>query len=195
MGHVLLFHSVLGVRQGVHEAAAHLRSGGHSVNVADLFAGQVFDDYDVAGAFAESIGYEELIARALALAAAQPEGTVYAGFSAGAGLAQICADSRHDARGAVLMHGVLSLGDFGAQEWRSSLPVQIHLANRDPFLASDGADSLLKSVREADGSLELYGYPGGGHLFSDPTLPNEYDAVAAGLMLDRVSAFVSRVSG
>jgi dienelactone hydrolase len=55
MAHIALFHSVLGVRPGVTDAAARLRAAGHRVLVVDQYGGRVFDDYDEAGRFAAQI--------------------------------------------------------------------------------------------------------------------------------------------
>lgn len=56
MTDIALFHSVLGVRPGVSEAADRLRAEGHEVVVVDQYGGRVFDDYEEAGEFAQSIG-------------------------------------------------------------------------------------------------------------------------------------------
>jgi len=62
---VVLFHSVLGVRQGVLDAAERLRQDGHEVLVVDLYDGRTFDDYPPAMDFAwKDIGQEELLRRA-----------------------------------------------------------------------------------------------------------------------------------
>ena len=42
----------------------------------------------------------------------------------------------------------------------------------------------------AGGTLELFDYPGDGHLFTDPTLPKEYDPEATELLWSRVLPFV-----
>lgn len=65
MAEIALFHSVLGVRPGIHDAADRLRAHGHDVTVVDQYDGRVFDDYDKAGAFARSIGYPSLMRLAL----------------------------------------------------------------------------------------------------------------------------------
>lgn len=57
------FHSVLGVRPGVSEAADRLCAEGHDVVVVDQYDGRVFDDYEEPGEFAESMGYPTLWAR------------------------------------------------------------------------------------------------------------------------------------
>jgi len=56
---VALFHSVLGVRQGVLDAADRLRLDGHDVLVVDLYDGRTFDDYTPAMSFAwEEVGQQ-----------------------------------------------------------------------------------------------------------------------------------------
>ncbi|MGI8563894.1 MAG: hypothetical protein ACR2MZ_10145 [Candidatus Dormibacter sp.] len=62
MSQIALFHSVLGVRPGVQEAAKRLRGDGHRVRVVDQYEGRVFADYAVAAEYAEGLGYPLLIA-------------------------------------------------------------------------------------------------------------------------------------
>src|SRR5450631_4295050 len=65
MATVALFHSVLGVRQGVLDAAERLRKDGHDVLVVDLLDGRTFDDYPPAMSFAEKeVGQAVLMQRA-----------------------------------------------------------------------------------------------------------------------------------
>lgn len=76
MSTVALFHSVLGVRPGVRDAADRLRAAGHVVHVVDQYDGRVFDSYEEASAFAEGIGYPALMASALAAVEGLPEDLV-----------------------------------------------------------------------------------------------------------------------
>ena len=69
---VALFHSVLGVREGVTDAAARLRAAGHEVLVVDQYDGRVFDDYGPAGAYVEEVGFPALMAAAAQTAACSP---------------------------------------------------------------------------------------------------------------------------
>src|SRR6476620_9490381 len=81
---VVLFHSVLGVRVGVLDAAARLRADGHQVVVPDLFEGRNFDAYETAMAFAwEDLGPGVLTARALDAVDGLPDDLLPAGFSLG----------------------------------------------------------------------------------------------------------------
>jgi dienelactone hydrolase len=59
----------------------------------------------------------------------------------------------------------------------------------DPFREQDWVDAVVASVRAAGAPVEMFDYPGAGHLFTDPSLPEEYDAEAAELLWIRVLAF------
>jgi dienelactone hydrolase len=74
MTSIALFHSVLGVRSGIEDAAARLRGAGHIVTLVDQYDGKSFVDYESAGAHAASIGFPELMRRALDGVAMLPDG-------------------------------------------------------------------------------------------------------------------------
>lgn len=128
MTDIALFHSVLGVRPGVTEAADRLRAASHDVLVVDQYDGQTFDDYDEAGKFAQAIGYPGLMRRAAQAVEGLRDGFIAAGFSNGGGMAEFVPTAR---------------------------PVG----------------------------------PGSGHLFTDPSLPAEYDERSAELLWSRVLPF------
>ncbi|MGH2381878.1 MAG: hypothetical protein ACRDG7_11750 [Candidatus Limnocylindria bacterium] len=90
---VALFHSVLGVRPGIDQAAELLRSHGHEIRVVDQYDGTVFDDYDLAGAYVEKVGFPVLMARAVEMTADLPDGFIAIGFSNGGGMAEFVAAS------------------------------------------------------------------------------------------------------
>jgi len=54
MADIALFHSALGVRPGVLDAADRLRAEAHEGVVVDHYDHRVFDDYDKASEFIES---------------------------------------------------------------------------------------------------------------------------------------------
>ncbi|SOD70879.1 dienelactone hydrolase [Jatrophihabitans sp. GAS493] len=190
MPDIALFHSVLGVRQGVLDAALRLTRLGHRVVVVDQYEGREFDDYDEAGEFAESIGYPALMQRALTHTAEIPDGFVAAGFSNGGGMAEFVATRRRVA-GVLMLSGALPLEMLGVGEWPAGVPAQIHYAVDDPFRRQAGIDSVVASIRAAGGDLDVYDYPGRGHLFTDKSLEAEYDARSAALLWERVSDFLS----
>lgn len=190
MADVALFHSVLGVRPGVRDAAERLRAAGHAVTTVDQYDGRVFDDYEQAAAHAEAIGYPVLMQRALDAVAELPDGFVALGFSNGGGMAEYVATQRRVA-GAVLVSGTLPLEMIGVEAWPSGVPVQIHYTVDDPMRRQEWIDAVVEAVVATGAPVEAFDYPGSGHLFTDPSLPAEYDAEAAELLWSRVLAFCS----
>jgi dienelactone hydrolase len=191
MATVALFPSVLGVRQGVLDAAARLRGDGHEVLVADLYDGRTFDDYPPALAFAEEeLGHAELMRRARAAVADLPDGFVTIGFSLGCVLAVHVATQR-PVSGVVMVAGAIPVSAFGADvRWPAGVPAQTHATLADPWREQDEIDQAVRDVAAGGGTLSVFDYPGSGHLFTDPTLPAEYDADATEAMWGRVLPFV-----
>jgi dienelactone hydrolase len=189
---IALFHSVLGVRPGVLDAAERLRAAGHQVRVVDQYDGQVFDDYAEAGAHVERVGFPALMAAALDGVGDLPDGFVAAGFSNGAGMAQHVAVQGRCA-GALLLSGALPLAMLGGSAWPAGTRVQVHAAEHDPMRHQEWNDAFLADVRASGARIEVFDYPVSGHLFTDPSLPDEYDAAAAELLWDRVLAFCAAV--
>ena len=190
MTDVALFHSILGVRPGVLDAAERLGAAGHTVHVVDQYDGRTFDDYDEADVFAESVGYPELMRRALTAVESLPDGFVVAGFSNGAGMAEHVAVNR-PVSGALLFSGALPLRFLGDVSWPSGVPAQIHQTLDDPFRSDENTVEVAQSIRDAGGEVELFDYPGAGHLFTDTSMVDEFDAESAELMWERVLAFLA----
>ena len=197
MAEVVLFHSVLGLRPGVIAAADRLRAAGHAVHAPDLYDGEVFDDLDDGMHKEDALGYQEIARRAREAVAGLPEGLVLAGFSLGAVHAEVLAASRSGALGAVLMHGAVPVEAlkeyFGVDRWPAGVPVQAHYAADDPWVeAEEEVVPLGEAVRGAGAAFEAHAYPGSGHLFADPDLP-EYDRTSSEAMWERVLAFLGRI--
>lgn len=192
MASIALFHSVLGVRPGVQDAAQRLRAQGHEVLVVDQYDGRVFDDYEEASAFVEATGsFPRLMSIALDAVAGLPDGYLGIGFSNGAAMAEFVATQRRSA-GVVLCSGTLPLEMLGADAWPAGVPAQIHYSVDDPGRHEEWVKSVATSVEAAGGALEQFDYPGSGHLFTDASLPGEYDAASADLLWERVYAFCAR---
>ena len=187
---VVIFHSVLGIRQGELDAAARLRAAGHEVVVPDLYDGRVFDEYDPAMEFSGQLGDGYLEDRALASVADLDDGFVVAGFSQGSGLAVHVA-TRRAVGGVLQLSGLNPVEWFGADaRWPAGVDSQSHQKVVDRF--RDPVDEQAAAdVAAAGGTLEIFDYPGEGHLFTDPTLPDEYDAEATDLMWSRMLPFVA----
>jgi dienelactone hydrolase len=189
MTEVVLYHHVQGLTEGVRSFADDLQQAGHFVRTPDLFDGRTFDTIAEGMAFARQAGFAALAERGVAAAEGTGPRTVYAGFSFGVIPAQQLAQTRPGARGAVLVDSCLPVSEFGSA-WPEGVPVQIHGKSGDPFFAEDldAAQALVDSTDRA----ELFLYPGDGHLFADSSL-QAYDPAAAGLLTERVLAFLDTV--
>ena len=185
---IVLFHSALGLRPGVRGFAERLRAAGFTVHTPDLYEGQVFTSFDDGVRVRDAIGIPAMLERAAAAVAALPAEVVYAGFSMGAGAAAFLAHTRPGARAAILMHGAPPLSKFGMAPW-NGVPVQVHYAEHDPWVDAAAVKELAAAVPASGARYEAFTYPGDGHLFADPDLP-EYDARSADAMLERIQAFV-----
>ena len=192
MASLALFHSVLGVRPGVHDAAARLRARGHEVLVVDQYDGRSFDDYVTAVAYQEKVGFPALMQAALDATADLPDGFVVAGFSNGAGMAEHVALHRPVAA-AVLFSGALPLPFLGADAW-PAVPVQLHYAVSDPKRNQEWVDQFLAAVRASGASAEFHEYAGSGHLFTDASRPDEFDPRATEALWTHVDDFLRNVA-
>jgi dienelactone hydrolase len=188
---VALFHSVLGMRPGIHDAAERLRGQGHEVLAVDQYDGRVFDDYAEAGGFASAVGYPELMRRAEAAVGDLTDGFLCLGFSNGGGMSEYVV-SRRRVGGVVLCSGALPLQRIGIEAWPSGVPAQIHYTLGDPFRTGGQAEAVAESIAETGSDVQLFDYPGRGHLFTDASLPEEYDPEAAEQLWQRVYAFCVR---
>lgn len=190
---VLLFHSALGVRAGITGLAEALRAAGHSAEVVDQYDGQVFDDYESAMSHVESVGMPALMGSALEGAKQVSGAFVAVGFSNGSGTAQwVAANRPEDARCVVMVGGGMPMR-YLEREWPKGVPGQIHVTEGDPWHEPEADDMIRADLESAGAELEIFRYPGEGHLFNDPTLPAEYDVEAARLLTERVVAFVGEV--
>jgi len=173
---IMLFHSTFGPRPAVHRAADRLRAAGHEVWTPDLFEGRTFDEVEEARAYKDGIGKEELLKRAVLAAAPYSErGLVYAGFSLGAAVAQTLALGDGKARGLLLLHGTSDIAENASVD---ELPVQLHVAEPDPFETDDWLSAWYLRMGRAGADVEVYRYAGAGHLYTDSDLP-DYDEEAA----------------
>lgn len=195
MAQVLLFPSVLGVRCGVTDLADALTRAGHSVTTVDLLDGETFDDYAAASARVEEVGFPAQMATALEQSKGVTGPFVAIGFSNGAGMAQWVASQRpDDVRGVVMIGGGIPMR-FLESTWPSGVPGQVHVTSEDPFHTEekhlDG--ELEDDVERAGGEYTFVEYQGGGHLFTDPTLPREYQPEEARILIRRVLELVDAV--
>ncbi|CUR55886.1 Dienelactone hydrolase-like enzyme [metagenome] len=191
MAEVLLFHHAQGLTNGVEAFAESLRQSGHTVHTPDLFDGRVFDDLEQGVAHAKSIGFGRILERAGEIASGLPAELVYAGFSMGVLAAQMLAQQRADARGALLVDACVPPTEFGPS-WPDGVPVQVHGMDADSWFVDDGDLAAAEALVAAAPDAELFLYPGDQHLFADSSLP-AFDEEAAGLFTERVLTFLARL--
>jgi dienelactone hydrolase len=191
MAEVLLFHHALGLTPGIDRFAGTLREAGHAVHTPDLFEGRTFGSIPDGMGYVQEIGFGEVMARGRAAAEALPAELVYAGFSLGVVPAQLLAQTRPGARGALLCYSAVTMSEFG-DGWPAGVPVQVHGMDADPYFVDEGdIDAAREIVASADDG-ELFVYPGDQHYFADSTLPS-YRPEAAALLTERVLAFLGKI--
>jgi dienelactone hydrolase len=188
MAEVLLFHHAQGQTEGFHAFADELRRAGHTVHTPDLYDGRTLATLDEGVAYAEEIGFGEIIERGVRAANELPNGLVFAGFSLGVVPAQKLALTRGGARGALLFYSCVPTSEFGTS-WPADVPVQIHGMDADPIVVGEGDIDAARAIVESTEHAELFLYPGSQHYFADSSLPS-YDADAAALLGQRVLDFL-----
>ncbi len=72
MAEVLLFHHTLGQTTGFLAFADTLGEAGHTVHTPDLFDGRTFSSLEEGMAFAENIGFGDILERGARAAEAAP---------------------------------------------------------------------------------------------------------------------------
>jgi dienelactone hydrolase len=190
MAEVVLFHHAQGQTAGFNAFADALRAAGHTVHAPDLYEGRTFLTLDEGVAYAKQVGFETLLERGRLAAESLPNEVVYAGFSLGVMPAQMLAQTRPGATGALLFHGAFPTSEFGAA-WPRGVPVQIHMMEADEWVQEGDLDAARELDKTIEGA-ELFVYPGDRHLFADNSLP-DYDEKAAALLTQRVLAFLKDV--
>jgi len=188
MAEVLLFHHAQGQTPGFLAFADDLRAAGHTVHAPDLYEGKTFPSIDEGVGYAKQVGFETILERGRLAAEGLPNELVYAGFSLGVMPAQLLAQTRSGAKGALLFSAAIPASEFGGP-WPEGVPLQIHMMEADPWAEED-----LPAARELEETVgaELFLYPGDQHLFADNSLP-DYDEAAATLLKQRVLGFLDNV--
>lgn len=188
MAEILLFHHALGLTPGCHAFADELRAAGHAVHLPDLYEGQVFSSLEQGVGYAETeLGFGAFIDWGRVVAEGLPRDVVYGGFSLGVLPAQMLAQTRPGARGALLFHSAIPPSEFGG-DWPPEVPAQIHIMDRDEFALEGDLDAARELAGQVEG-VELFEYSGDRHLFLDSSLA-DYDADAAELAKERVLRFL-----
>src|SRR2546426_3885368 len=188
MAEVLLFHHAQGQTPGFLAFADELRASGHTVHTPDLYDGKTFAALDEGVGYAQQVGFDTILERGRLAAESLPDELVYGGFSLGVMPAQMLAQTRPGAKGALLFHAAFPASEFGGP-WPPGVPLQIHMMEDDEWATEDLP--AARELVETEGA-ELFLYPGDRHLFADNSLP-DYDEGAAALLRQRVLAFLKGI--
>ncbi|WP_431887363.1 dienelactone hydrolase family protein [Nocardiopsis alba] len=181
MAHIALFHSILGLRPVELSAADRLRKAGHEVVVPDLFGGEVATTLDEGFRLLDRVGWGRVIERARRAVEDLPAETVLIGVSMGTGVVTDLWSERPDAETVVLLHAAA----VPPASVRPGVRVRLHAADPDDFVPPEDVEALREAARESGADLEIFRYPGAGHFYTDPTLP-DHDPEAAGATWRRV---------
>jgi len=191
MVEVILFHHAHGLTSGVRDFAEQLRQAGHTVHVPDLYERHVFGALEEGIAYAREAGFDTILERGRLAAEGLTSDLVYAGFSLGVMPAQMLAQTRPGAKGALLFHACLPISEFGGA-WPQGVPVQIHAMDGDKLFVEDGDLDAARALVAATTDAELFLYPGVQHLFADNSL-RSYDERAASLLTERALRFLDGI--
>src|SRR4029077_14709042 len=136
MTEILLFHHAQGQTPGFIAFADELRAAGHTVHTPDLFDGKTFAALDEGVGYAKQVGFDTILERGRLTAEGLPNELVYAGFSLGVMPAQMLAQTRPAAKGALLFSAAFPASEFGAS-WPQGVRLQIHMMEEDEWAAED----------------------------------------------------------
>jgi dienelactone hydrolase len=185
MSDVILFHHVQGLNDDVRAFADELRAACHEVHTPDLFEEQTFPSIADGITHLQTIGFDTILERGRAAVEGLPAEVVYIGISLGVMPAQLLAQTRPGARGAVFLQSAVPPAVFDSP-WPAAVPAQIHLTERDPEVLPPNSDlEAAHAFAGTEEGVELFLYPGDQHLFWN------YDDDAAALLKERVLSFVA----
>src|SRR5438270_2878105 len=136
MAEVLLFHHAQGQTAGFLAFADELRAAGQTVHARDLYDGNTFAALDDGVGYAKQVGFDTMLERGRLAAEGLPNELVYGGFSLGVMPAQMLAQTRPGAQGALLFSAAFPASEFG-DAWPQGVPLQIHMMEGDEWAAED----------------------------------------------------------
>jgi dienelactone hydrolase len=185
MASLILFHSVMGLRQVERDAADRIRTAGFEVVTPDLYDGETTGSIADGFTLMSKIGWPVICDRAAKAVSELPDSTVLAGLSMGAGVIGNLWPRRRHAGGVFLIHGLADIPN----DARAGLPLQVHIASPDHFVRDAQMSDWQTAAKQVGIEAQLFTYPGVGHFYTDPALP-DYDAKAATETWDRALAFL-----
>ena len=186
MAHVVLFHSMLGLRPVEQLAAERLRQAGHQVTTPDLYLGRTANTMAEGYALMDDVGWSAITRRAREAMRGVPADSVLMGVSMGVGVVSSLWAEWPQTAGVVLLHAVATL----PADARPGLCLQVHAGEADEFAPLPELAVLQSSATDAAVAAQVFTYPGVGHFYTDPLLP-EHDAHAAELTWQRILSLLS----
>src|SRR5260370_30551720 len=168
MADLLLFHHAQGATPGFLAFAGELRAAGHTVHAPDLYEGKTFATLDEGVGYAKQVGFDTILDSCRLAAEGLPNELVYAGFSLGVIGAQMLAQTRPGAKGALLFSAAFPASEFGGS-WPPGVPLHIHMMEADEWALED-----LPAARELVETIEgaaLFPYLPHPHLLAHPHPP------------------------
>jgi esterase/lipase len=139
MAEVLLFHHAQGQTPGFLAFADELRASGNTVHAPDLYEGQTFAALDDGVGYAKQVGFDTILERGRLAAESLPDELVYAGFSLGVMPAQMLAQTRPGAKGALLFSAAFPASEFGGS-WQQGVPPSVGPRRHWPPYTLNGPD-------------------------------------------------------
>jgi dienelactone hydrolase len=186
MAHVVLFHSMLGLRSAELQAAQRLRSCGHEVATPDLYEGRTATVLEEGFTLMREIGWAVITQRARRSVQLLPADAVLAGMSMGVGVVGSVLAERKRAAGVLMLH---ALADIPITV-RAGLPVQVHVGGLDAEFAPPAAiEAWQDSASRRNVQAQVFTYPSVGHFYTDVSLP-DHDAPASELTWQRIENFL-----
>ncbi|HYM97141.1 MAG TPA: hypothetical protein VET26_07565, partial [Candidatus Sulfotelmatobacter sp.] len=129
------------------------------MHTPDLFDGRIFKEIDEGVGYAKETGFDTILERGRAAAEGLPAGVVYGGFSLGVLPAQMVAQTRRGAKGALLFHSAVQPSEFG-NGWPEDVPLQVHMMEEDEWVVPPNEDlEIARQMTQTIKGAELFLYP------------------------------------
>ena len=186
---VVLLHEFFGLTQSFRDYADGLNREGFTVLVPDLYDGAIAEDPTEAEAMADSLDTERTMLQLRAacehLTANWHPRLALVGFSLGASLSVPLA-REVDTEALVLYYGMHEGVDLDG--WR--VPVLGHFAEQDEWTPRPEAEAWFARLEASGADAEMHVYPGTGHWFANPDVPEAFDEAAAEAAWGRTVEFL-----
>lgn len=187
-GLVLVIHSWWGLTRSFRDYAGRLAEAGFAAGLSDLFDGKTAGDEKTARMLRRAPRklpmYKTLTAdieEILRFGGGRFPNVGVIGFSMGGHWAVWLSQQPDLPIGSTVLYYAARSGDFAAS--RSAFLA--HFADHDPWVKPETRRRMEKAIASANRPYAAFDYPGAGHWFAETGRPDDYDAAAAALALQR----------